>query len=131
MTTRTILAFDFGHKRIGVAVCQELGRTARALATLPVRNGRLDWNAVAAIVGEWLPQLFVVGLPTTADGERHALAPDIERFARRLSGRFRVPVEFVDERLSSYAAAGDAEMQRAGLDAVAARCILESWFAGH
>jgi len=72
----------------------------------------------------------VVGLPGTEDGQPHANADAIARFARRLHGRFKLPVAFVDERLSSYAASEDPDTRRVGLDAVAARLILETWLAG-
>lgn len=128
-TVRTVLAFDFGHKRIGVAVGQDLTGTARALETVAVRNGRIDWDAIAALVDAWRPEQFVLGRPQAADGAPHALDPAIERFARRLQGRYGRPVAFIDEHLSSHAASADPECARAGLDAVAARVILESWFA--
>lgn len=128
-TTRTVLAFDFGHKRIGVAVGQDLTGTARALATIAVRNGQIDWDAISALVDAWRPEQFVLGRPRTADGAPHVLEHAIERFARRLRGRYGRPVSFIDEHLSSHAARADPECARAGLDAVAARLILESWFA--
>ncbi|MEX2479882.1 MAG: Holliday junction resolvase RuvX [Gammaproteobacteria bacterium] len=123
------MAFDFGHKRIGVAVGQDLTGTARALETITVRNGRIDWEAIAALVDAWRPEQFVLGRPRTADGAPHVLDHAIERFARRLQGRYGRPVAFIDEHLSSHAARADPECARAGLDAVAARLILESWFA--
>ena len=128
---RTVLGFDFGLRRIGLAVGQDLTGTAEALRTLEVRNGRIDWDAIGELVEQWQPQLFVLGRPTSADGQAQALDAAIDRFARRLEGRYRRPVSFVDERLSSYAAAEEAETGRAGLDAVAARLILETWFAEH
>lgn len=127
--SRTILAFDYGERRIGVAVGQEVSATAEPLATLPVRNGRIDWEAIARLVETWQPALFVVGRPPTRDGRPHRLAAAIERFARRLQGRYRRPVSLIDERLSSYAAEHDPAAARHGLDAVAARVILETWFA--
>lgn len=127
MATRTYLAFDYGAKRIGVAVGQDLTRTANALATIAVRDGRPDWAALGALISEWRPDGLVLGLPTTADGQPHVLTETIERFARRLEGRFHLKVAFVDERLSSYAAGSDPQARRHGIDAAAARHILESW----
>jgi putative Holliday junction resolvase len=123
----TVLCFDYGARRIGVAVGQTVTRTAGPLATLSARQGQPDWAALARLVAEWRPERFVVGLPTTADGAPHPLRAAIERFARRLEGRFRRPVEFVDERLSSWAAAADAGDGRHGVDALAAARILETW----
>lgn len=126
---RTYLGFDYGTRRIGVAVGQSVTRTASPLATIAVRHGRIDWDTLARLVAEWQPDGFVLGRPLTDDGRPPALAPAIERFARRLHGRFNRPVAFVDERLSSYAAGRDAPAHAAGLDAGAARLILESWLA--
>lgn len=130
MSTVTALGFDYGERRIGVAVGQSLTRSAQALVTLPVRNGQIDWPAIARIIDEWRPQQLVVGLPATEDGAAGANSAAIARFGRRLEGRFRLPVAFVDERLSSYAASEDPDTRRVGLDAVAARLILETWLAG-
>ena len=128
--SRTVLAFDFGAKRIGVAVGEELAGSARPLAVVKVRDGRPDWDALSALIKQWQPDCFVAGLPGTDDGSPHELAPRISRFARQLEGRFGRPVEVVDERLSSYAAHNEAGPQAdaVGLDAVAARMILETWF---
>lgn len=126
---RTVLAFDYGSKRLGVAVGQELGASARALTTLPVRHGKHDWTAIAALVEDWGPDLFVLGLPGTADGTAHALEPAIRRFARQLEGRYGREVALIDERLSSYAAASSpAASGRAGLDGASACVILQTWF---
>jgi putative holliday junction resolvase len=125
----TVLSFDFGTRRIGVAVGQNVTRTARALDTVKVRNGRPDWDALAAIIERWAPDRLILGKPATDDGSEHPLAPPIDRFARRLEGRFGIPVSFVDETLSSYVAERDAESLASGVDAVAARVILESWFS--
>ena len=127
----TALAFDFGVRRIGVAVGQTLGAGAEPLATIAVDNGRVDWDSIAALVEQWAPDVFVLGRPGTADGDAHPLAEDIARFARRLEGRYQRPVELVDEHLSSWdAAARGGEDGRGGLDAAAAAVILETWLAG-
>ena len=125
---RTVLAFDFGLRRIGAAVGQDLTGTAQALTTVAVRNGQIDWPAIARLVDVWQPDVFVLGRPETADGAPHPLHAAIDRFARRLHGRYGRSVSFIDERLSSHAAAADPASATAGLDAVAARLILESWF---
>lgn len=124
----TALGFDFGEKRIGVAVGQTLTATANPLATLPAEHGQPDWDALARLIAQWQPEQLVVGMPATADGSPHALRPAIERFARRLAARYRLPVAFVDETLSSHAAAGGGTRKGgAGLDARAAAVILASW----
>jgi putative holliday junction resolvase len=125
---RTVLAFDFGLRRIGTAVGQDLTGTAQALTVVAVRNGQVDWEAIAHLVDTWQPDLFVLGRPHTADGTPHPLHAAIDRFARRLHGRYGRTVSFVDEHLSSHAAAAEPASVDVGLDAVAARLILESWF---
>lgn len=125
----TALGFDYGTRRIGVAVGQTVSGTAQALVTIAVHNGRPDWDAIARVIAEWQPQQLVLGRPERVDDGVHGLTATIERFARRLNGRFGLPVAFVDERLSSYAAQDDPAVASRGLDAVAARLILESWLA--
>ncbi len=99
--TGTVLAFDFGERYLGVAVGEDAMKVAHPLATIDARSAAARFDAIAALVAEWHPARFVVGLPLGPDGERHALAPRVERFARQLEGRFRRSVTFVDERLSS------------------------------
>jgi putative Holliday junction resolvase len=99
--TGTVLAFDFGERYLGVAVGEEAMQVAHPLGTIDARHAAARFDAIAKLVAEWRPARFVVGLPLGPDGERHALAPRVERFARQLEGRFRVPVTLVDERLSS------------------------------
>lgn len=124
---QTVMAFDFGTRRIGVAVGQTVSRTATALDVLLVKNGEPPWPSLEGLINEWRPDQLVVGMPDTADGKPPALQEPIERFARRLSGRYGLPVSFVNEHLSSYAAR-DAGAGGAELDARAARMILETWF---
>lgn len=124
----TALGFDFGEKRIGVAVGQTLTGTANPLATLPAEHGQPDWSALGRLIAQWCPERLVVGMPATADGKTHALRPAVERFARRLHARYRLPVEFVDETLSSHGAARcGSRAERHGLDARAAALILATW----
>jgi putative pre-16S rRNA nuclease len=103
--TGTVLAFDFGERYLGVAVGEDAMKVAHPLTTIDARGAAARFDAIAALVAEWRPARFVVGLPLGPDGERHALTPKVERFARQLEGRFHVPVTFVDERLSSVEAA--------------------------
>jgi putative holliday junction resolvase len=103
-TMGTVLAFDFGERYVGVAVGEDAMKVAHPLATIDARGAAARFDAIAALVAEWRPARFVVGLPLGPDGERHALTPRVERFARQLEGRFRVPATLVDERLSSVEA---------------------------
>jgi putative holliday junction resolvase len=102
----TVLAFDFGERHVGVAVGEDAMKVAHPLGTIEARGAAARFEAIAKLVAEWRPARFVVGLPLGPDGERHALAPRVERFARQLEGRFHLPVTFVDERLSSAEAEG-------------------------
>jgi putative Holliday junction resolvase len=122
------MAFDYGTRRIGVAIGQTVSRTATPVKVLQARNGTPQWPEVAQLINEWLPDLFVVGSPRYEDGETHRLKADIGRFARRLRGRYRLPTAFVDERLSSYAARHIPGSTGDHVDAVAATMILETWF---
>jgi putative holliday junction resolvase len=121
---RTILAFDFGLKRIGVAVGEPELRTAHPLAPIEAPG----FDAIARLVAEWRPQRLVVGLPVAANGE-HALAARVQRFARQLEGRYRLPVALVDERFSSVEAQSRLRgIKRKSIDSVAAQLLLEQYF---
>ncbi|HLQ01994.1 MAG TPA: Holliday junction resolvase RuvX [Burkholderiales bacterium] len=119
---RTVLAFDFGLKRIGVAVGEPELRTAHPLPAVA------GFAQIEKLVAEWKPARFVVGLPVREAGE-HPLARRVERFARQLHGRFRIPVERVDERFSSVEAESRLRgVKRKAVDSVAAQLILEQFF---
>lgn len=134
--TGTIIAFDFGHRRIGVAVGQTLTGSATPLAVVPVAN-KPDWNAITVIVKEWKPAAIVVGLPLAEEGGETDMSKGARRFGRQLEGRFGVPVLFEDERLTSFgaeerfvSARARGEMRKkdaAFKDAIAAQIILENW----
>ncbi len=122
----TLLGFDFGTKRIGVAVGQTLTGTATPLEIVTVRNNRPDWNRIGALIGEWQPQALLVGDPLNMDGSRQALSKAADAFARKLHGRYRLPVLRADERLTSV----EAETRQPAdkpRDHVAAQVILEGW----
>jgi len=138
----SVLAFDFGLQRVGVAVGEpELG-TVHPLPTLAAATqpGRL--TAIERLVKEWKPGLLVVGRPLAEDGAAHEMTRRAERFARQLQGRFRLPVEMVDERYSSaeaesrvraaYGARKAASLARGkALDSQAAQLLLEQYFHEH
>ena len=126
--TKTALSFDYGEKRIGIAVGQTLTGSASAIKTITTTNKKINWNSITILVKEWSPDIFVLGRPSLKSGHEHNLTNEIERFSRQLTGRYQLPVEFIDERLSSRAAVNyKQEVDRAGLDAVAAKLILETW----
>lgn len=121
-----VMGFDFGTRRIGVAVGQKLTGTATPVATIYARDGTPDWAELEKIVNEWDPGLFVVGLPLNMDDTQSAMSLRATKFARRLSGRFNIPCVTMDERLSSLEAA-DHEANDDKIDSMAARLILETW----
>lgn len=123
----TVLGFDYGERRIGVAVGQTVTRTATPLCTLDARAGQPDWAQVESLLAAWQPAYVVIGMPSTADGAPHALTEAVRRFGRRLHGRFGLTVEYVDEQLSSHEAAALCRGRGAEIDAIAARLILETW----
>ncbi|HUG77420.1 MAG TPA: Holliday junction resolvase RuvX [Burkholderiales bacterium] len=122
---RTVLAFDFGLKRIGVAVGEPELRSAHPLRAV----ARFD--QIASLVSEWQPAALVVGLPASLQGEAHAMTRQAENFARRLERRFKLPVTRVDERFTSVEAASrlrGTRAKKAQIDSVAAQLILEQYF---
>ena len=131
----TTLAFDFGTRRIGVAVGDSALGIAHPLTTIVATGKRQRYAAIAALVDEWRPALLVVGLPAHPDGTEHELSRLARKFAHELGARFGLPVEFVDERLTSAAAvqslheAGVAARKHKPLvDRVAAQHILQAYF---
>ena len=131
----TIMAFDFGEKRIGVAVGESMLKVAHPLTTINAEENEVKFAQIAALIKEWRACLLVVGLPMHMDGEAHLLTQLSKKFAQRLEGRFNLPVVMVDERLSSAEAAQNLSAagvkgikQKALLDAVAAQTILQSYF---
>ncbi len=133
----TTLAFDFGEARIGVAEGDAEVGIVHPLATVSGEGNEVKFEAIAKLLQEWQPRQLVVGLPTHTDGSEHELTRLSRKFGRRLHGRFKLPVYWVDERLSSlYAESLLAEAQvfgkkqKAVLDQVAAQAILQGFFEG-
>lgn len=134
----TILAFDFGKKRIGVAIGESTLGLAHPLVTVDSVVTDQRFTVIAKLIETWQPVLLVVGLPTHADGTEHELTHLSQRFARRLAGRFKIKVALKDERyttITASAALRDAGIkgrkQRPILDQVAAQQILQSFFDEH
>jgi putative Holliday junction resolvase len=126
----TLLGFDFGPRKIGVAVGQKVTGSASALTTIRSRRDKPDWERIGQLVGEWKPQAAVVGLPFNMDDTEGEVAPGARRFARQLQGRFGLEVHLVDERLTSLEAQrqlGRDAASREAIDAMAAKLILETW----
>ncbi len=128
----TLLAFDFGTRNIGVAVGQTVTGTASPVGSVAVRRGAPDWDAIEALLRRWRPDALIVGLPLNMDGTEQWTTALSRRFARRLEGRFSLPVHLVDERLSTREARerlGATGRRDAEDDPVAAQVILEGWLA--
>ena len=135
----TVLGFDVGMRRIGVAVGSAYGTGARALAVIDVHANGPDWAEIDRLYKEWRPDGLVVGDPMTLDGGDQPIRHRAHAFARDLSARYTLPVVLVDERASSIEAAQRFAADRAqgrrrrrdaaALDAVAAAVIVERWLA--
>ena len=131
---RTFLGFDFGMKNIGVAVGQELTKTANPLTVIKAREGIPDWDQIKTLLDQWNPQLLVVGLPLNMDGSEQEMTAAARRFGNRLNGRFHIPVDWQDERLTTFEALDQlgirSKMQsnkREDVDRISAQLILQSW----
>lgn len=132
---RTVLAFDFGTKSIGVAVGQEVTGTAAPLAALKANDGIPDWDQIEKIYQEWQPHIVVVGLPLNMDGTEQPMTARAQKFANRLHGRFRVAVDTYDERLTTVDAkamlfelGGYKKLTKGKVDSVSACVIFTSWY---
>jgi putative Holliday junction resolvase len=131
----TILAFDFGTRRIGVAMGNAITRVAHPLTTIDDEASAARFAAIASLIDEWRPDFLVVGRPVHADGREHDMTARAERFVRQLAGRFGLDVARVDERYTTVGAEADladagvaARDRRSVRDAVAAQLILQAWF---
>ena len=136
--SKTVIAFDFGMRNIGVAVGQTLTQTAEELHALKAKDGIPNWEQIKQLIQEWQPDLLVVGQPLNMDGSEGEMEPASRKFGNRLRERFQLPVVFMDERLSSFEAKQEVitrgqpfDFEKHPVDSIAARLILESWFHNH
>ncbi|MEB4593492.1 Holliday junction resolvase RuvX [Candidatus Thiothrix sp. Deng01] len=137
MNHLTVLGFDYGKARIGVAVINTLAGVAIPQSVIAARDGAPDWEAISRCLQEWKPARLVVGMPRKLDNSASAMQEPIERFIRQLQGRYQLPVDVVSEQLSSREAEQRLKLARqAGrkrkirkeeIDQMAAAIILESW----
>lgn len=129
----TLIGFDFGERRIGVAVGETSTRIANPLGAIEESANEPRFRAIGRIVDEWRPAGFVVGRPRHADDSEHVIAKLAEKFARRLQARYHLPVEFIDETLTSAVAESQLRETRtrrgrkSDVDALAAALILQSF----
>ena len=132
---RTLLGFDFGTKRIGIAIAQEIIGTANPLKTITAIKHKPDWDSISKIIKEWQPDLLVVGLPLHMDGSEQPMTQAARRFSNQLNGRYQIPVALMDERLSSNEAESILNEQtgsfqdKAQIDMISAQLILQSWMS--
>lgn len=131
----SVLGFDFGTSRIGVAAGQSITGTASELPPIAARDGVPDWSLLNSIIDEWKPDALVVGIPLNMDGSISEMARRARKFANRMSERYQRPVFLCDERLSSAEAkeihhrrGGSHNYKKESVDGLAACLILESWF---
>jgi len=130
------MAFDFGLRQIGVAIGNCLLGTTQPLRVLKAKEGAPDWRAVEDLVNEWRPDLLLVGDPLNMDGSASELCQRARKFSRRLHGRLGLPVEMIDERLSSFEAKQNSREQghrgnfkEQPIDSYAAELILQTWLS--
>ena len=130
----TYLGFDYGLKNIGVAVGQSLTMTANPLTVIKARDGIPNWDDIKNLLTEWQPEKLIVGLPLNMDGTEQKMTQAAKRFGNRLNGRFNIPIEWHDERLSTFEALEQLGIQskmqsnnRQEVDRLSAQLILQSW----
>ena len=131
----TVMSFDYGTEKIGIAIGQSISSTAEPLTIIKAKDGIPNWSQITDLIESWRPNYLVVGLPYNLDGSDSKLLQRALKFAKRLNGRFNIPTFGIDERLSSKAAAekfkaGNPKISvRKEIDDVAAQIILETWFS--
>lgn len=133
-----LIGFDFGMKRIGVAIGQTITQTARPLETLSAKEGIPNWETVTRLINKWRPQALVVGIPLNMDGSDQFITEKARQFAIQLREFYHLPVHEMDERLTSkdarerlFKQGGYKALQDGQVDQVAAQLILQNWFAEH
>lgn len=135
---KILIAFDFGMKRIGMAIGQTLTQTARPLTTLNAKDGTPNWNELEKLMKKWRPDALVVGIPLNMDGTEQPISQHARAFANLLKDQYNLPVFEMDERLTTkdarerlFAEGGFKALQDGQVDQVAAQLILQNWFADH
>ncbi len=126
MPKLTIIGFDFGMKRIGVAVGQHITKTASPLKIIKAVDGVPNWQEIETIISDWHASELVVGIPLNMDGSEQQLTRCANRFANKLADKFNLAVHRIDERLTTVEAKKLATKNEA-VDALAAKLIVESW----
>ena len=135
-TIKVVLGFDFGKKRIGVAIGQTITKSARPLTTIKNKIAENNWDDITKIINQWLPDALIVGVPLNMDGTEQAITHDARKFAAYLKENFQIAVYEIDERLTSkdarerlFKEGGYKALQDGQVDSVAAQLIIQNWFA--
>ena len=124
-----ILAFDFGTKKIGVAVGQTITKTSSTLTIIFNSKEKINWPAIEELLNEWKPDLILVGKPLNMDGTESDIMKKVESFTKKLKKISKIECEYIDERLTSFEAKEKvADLGSTLLDAHAAKIILDNWF---
>ncbi len=133
---KILIGFDFGMKRIGVAIGQTVTERARPLDTIQAKNGIPNWDIISRLIKKWLPDALVVGIPLNMDGTDQTITQKAREFAEALRVNFKLPVHEMDERLTTkdarerlFMQGGFKALQDGQVDRVAAQLILQNWFA--
>jgi len=134
MPDGVFLGFDFGYKRIGMAIGQQITKSASPLATLHATQGIPEWSLIAKTIKQWSPQAIIIGFPTKIDGSEQYTSIAVKEFAQQLHTRFKLPIYLVDERLTTiearahlFASGGYDKLKKTAIDSIAACVILEQW----
>jgi putative Holliday junction resolvase len=122
------MAFDYGTRRVGVAVGNSVSKSGQALKMIAAPNSDAMFGEIEDLLKEWQPDRLIVGVPVYPDGTEHEMTAKARRFGNQLNGRFQLPIEWVDERYTSVVLEDDPRMQD-NLDAHSAALILEQYFA--
>lgn len=138
ITHKIVLAFDFGTKRIGVAVGQTVTQSARPLETIAAKEGEPQWAAIDKLIKKWLPDALIVGIPLNMDGTEQRITATARQFVAQLATRYQLPIYEMDERLTTKDAreqlfneGGFKALQGGQVDQLAAQLILQNWFAAN
>ncbi|MFM2480279.1 Holliday junction resolvase RuvX [Celerinatantimonas sp. YJH-8] len=132
----SVLGFDFGTRSIGVAIGNPITGSASALSAIKAKDGIPHWETIQRLIEQWQPERLIIGLPLNMDGSEQPLTLRAKKFGNRLHGRFGLPIEFQDERLTSvearsdlFARGGYAALNKGAVDSKSAVIIVESWYA--
>ena len=123
-----VMAFDFGLRKIGIAVGQPITATATPVTIIKATDGIPDWRVIEQLIEEWQPVLLVIGLPLNMDDSESTMSQLARKFARKLNGRFNIAYEMTDERLTSFEARPKGTDASRPFDHLSAKLILESYF---